>query len=54
MMCPVCLSTTALFITGATSGGGLVALLLRKLLRTIPAKAAVAAIAAESAGAGSA
>ena len=54
MMCPDCLSTTALLITGTTSGGGLVALLLRKLLRKIPAKPAVAAIAAESIGADSA
>jgi hypothetical protein len=33
-MCPACLATAALIVTGATSGGGLAALALKKLRGT--------------------
>ena len=33
-MCPACLATAALIVAGATSGGGLVALAVKKLRGT--------------------
>jgi hypothetical protein len=33
-MCPACLATAALIVAGATSGGGLAALAIRKLRGT--------------------
>ena len=38
-MCPVCISTVALAVAGATSTGGLTALVVKKLLtKSVPNK----------------
>lgn len=37
-MCPACIASTALIVAGATSGGGLAALVARRLRANVRAK----------------